>query len=126
MLPNAEKIDIAALTEAGIPFANNPDYGTKEVADHALAMILSLQRRLWEHDHRARSYAAKWQANTLSPLLRSRGATVGVVGAGRIGTAVVNRLKPFGYRILVFDPYQPPSHEKAIGYERVHDLPSLL
>lgn len=121
-----EKIDVAALAEAGIPFANNPDYGTEEVADHAVAMILSLQRRLWEHDHRARGYSRSWQANTLSPLHRSRGATVGVVGAGRIGTAVVNRLKPFGYRTLVFDPYQPPGHEKAIGYERVHDLPSLL
>lgn len=121
-----DKVDLAALTDAGIPFANNPDYGTEEVADHAVAMILSLQRRLWEHDHRARGYAKTWQVNTLSPLHRSRGATIGVVGAGRIGTAVVNRLKPFGYRIVVFDPYQPPGHEKAIGYERVHDLPSLL
>ncbi len=111
-----EKIDVAALAEAGISFANNPDYGTEEVADHAVAMILSLQRRLWEHDHRARGYSRSWQANTLSPLYRFRGATVGVVGAGRIGTAVVNRLKPFGYRTLVFDPYQPPGHEKAIGY----------
>ncbi len=41
-----EKIDIPSLTAAGIPFANNPDYGTEEVADHALAMILSLHRRL--------------------------------------------------------------------------------
>lgn len=41
-----EKIDLTALAAAGIPFANNPDYGTEEVADHALAMILSLHRRL--------------------------------------------------------------------------------
>ena len=49
-----DKVDVAALTAAGIPFANNPDYGTEEVADHALALILSLQRRLWEHDSRSR------------------------------------------------------------------------
>ncbi|KQT47601.1 3-phosphoglycerate dehydrogenase [Aureimonas sp. Leaf454] len=121
-----EKVDRAALADAGIPFANNPDYGTEEVADHAVAMILSLQRRLWEHDHRSRRHTTSWQANTLSPLHRSSGATVGVVGAGRIGTAVINRLKPFGYRIVVFDPDQPPGHEKAIGYERVPDLASLL
>jgi len=121
-----DKIDVAALARAGIPFANNPDYGTEEVADHAVALILSLQRRLWEHDARARSHTTTWQTNTLSPLRRSSGATVGVVGVGRIGTAVVNRLKPFGYRILGFDPFQPAGHEKAVGYRRVRRLEELL
>ncbi len=121
-----EKIDLTALTAAGIPFANNPDYGTEEVADHALAMILSLHRRLWEHDARARGYASGWQVHSLKPLSRSNRATVGVVGVGRIGTAVVNRLKPFGFRILGYDPGQPPGHEKAIGYERTERLEDLL
>ncbi len=70
--------DLAALTGAGIPFANNPDYGTEEVADHALAMILSLHRRLWEHDARARGYSPGWQVHSLKPLSRSNRATVGV------------------------------------------------
>ncbi|GGG07511.1 MULTISPECIES: C-terminal binding protein [Rhizobium] len=121
-----EKIDRAALAAAGIPFANNPDYGTEEVADHALAMILSLHRRLWEHDAHARGYASGWQVHSLKPLSRSNKATVGVVGVGRIGTAVVNRLKPFGFRILGYDPGQPPGHEKAIGYERMDQLKDLL
>lgn len=121
-----DKVDVAALTAAGIPFANNPDYGTEEVADHALALILSLQRRLWEHDARARGYSGRWQTNTLSPLRRSSTATVGVVGMGRIGTAVVNRLKPFGHRILGYDPHQPAGHEKAVGYHRVRRLDDLL
>jgi phosphoglycerate dehydrogenase-like enzyme len=121
-----EKIDLAALTRTGIPFANNPDYGTEEVADHAVAMILSLHRRLWEHDARARTYASGWQVHSLKPLSRSNRTTVGVVGVGRIGTAVVNRLKPFGYRILGYDPGQPPGHEKAVGYERVERLDELL
>ncbi|MBW9088810.1 C-terminal binding protein [Rhizobium wenxiniae] len=121
-----EKIDLAALKVAGIPFANNPDYGTEEVADHALAMILSLHRRLFEHDARARAYTSGWQVHSLKPLSRSNRATVGVVGVGRIGTAVVNRLKPFGYRILAYDPGQPPGHEKAIGYERTDQLGDLF
>lgn len=121
-----EKIDIAALVKAGIPFANNPDYGTEEVADHAIAMILSLHRRLWEHDAGARGYTSGWQTNSLKPLSRSNQATVGVVGVGRIGTAVVNRLKPFGFRILGYDPGQPPGHEKAVGYQRVHDIDDLF
>lgn len=121
-----EKIDTAALSAAGIPFANNPDYGTEEVADHALAMILSLHRRLWQHDARARTYTSGWQVHSLKPLSRSNKATVGVLGVGRIGTAVVNRLKPFGFRILGYDPGQPPGHEKAIGYERVERLDDLF
>ncbi len=121
-----EKIDRTALAAAGIPFANNPDYGTEEVADHTLAMILSLHRRLWEHDARARRYTSSWQVHSLKPLSRSNKATVGVIGVGRIGTAVVNRLKPFGFRILGYDPGQPPGHEKAIGYERVGRLEDLL
>lgn len=121
-----EKIDLSALAAANIPFANNPDYGTEEVADHALAMILSLHRRLWEHDARARGYASGWQVHSLKPLSRSNKATVGVIGVGRIGTAVVNRLKPFGFHILGYDPGQPPGHEKAIGYERVERLNELL
>jgi phosphoglycerate dehydrogenase-like enzyme len=121
-----EKIDLAALAKAGIPFANNPDYGTEEVADHAVAMILSLHRRLWEHDARARGYSSGWQVHSLKPLSRSNKATVGVVGVGRIGTAVVNRLKAFGFRILGYDPHQPPGHEKAVGYERVERLDDIL
>jgi D-3-phosphoglycerate dehydrogenase len=121
-----EKIDLPALAEAGIPFANNPDYGTEEVADHALAMILSLHRRLWEHDARARGYEAGWQVHSLKPLPRSNRAIVGVVGVGRIGTAVVNRLKPFGFTILGYDALQPPGHEKAVGYQRVERLDDIF
>lgn len=121
-----EKIDLPALSAAGIPFANNPDYGTEEVADHAVAMMLSLHRRLWEHDARARGYTTGWQAHSLKPLPRSNRATVGVIGVGRIGTAVVNRLKPFGFRILGYDPGQPRGHEKAIGYQRVDQIDELL
>ncbi len=121
-----EKIDLSALAAAGIPFANNPDYGTEEVADHAMAMILSLNRKLWEHDAHSRGYTSGWQIHTLKPLSRSNRTTVGVVGVGRIGTAVVNRLKPFGFRILGYDPGQPPGHEKAIGYERTDRLEDLL
>ena len=52
--------------------------------------------------------------------------TPGLIGVGRIGTAVVNRMKPFGYRIVGYDPYQPSGHEKAVGYHRVDSLADLL
>ncbi|MDR3516728.1 MAG: C-terminal binding protein [Azospirillaceae bacterium] len=121
-----DNIDVAAFTRAGIAFANNPDYGTEEVADSAMALILGLQRRIVEYDSRARGHTTTWQANILPPVRRSRTLTVGVVGVGRIGTSVVNRLKPFGYHIAGFDPYQPSGHEKAIGYQRTESLNALL
>lgn len=121
-----DNIDVAAFARAGILFANNPDYGTEEVADSALALLLALQRRIPEYDSRARHHEATWQVNVLPPVRRSRTLTVGVIGVGRIGTAVVNRLKPFGYNIVGYDPYQPSGHEKAIGYLRAQTLDDLL
>ncbi len=121
-----DNIDIAALAARNIPFCNTPDYGTEEVADTAAGLLLSHLRRLPEYDHACRRYAQGWQEHVLTPLTRARHATVGVVGVGRIGTALINRLKPFGYRLLGYDPYLPSGHEKAVGYERVDSLDALL
>ena len=119
-------VDVAALAERGIPFCNTPDYGTEEVADHACSMVLAVRRRLLEYDRRCRGYPSGWQEHVLRPLARTSESTLGVVGVGRIGTAVVNRMKPFGFRIVGYDPYQPAGHEKAVGYERVDELEQLL
>ena len=118
-------IDYKALEKYNIPFCNNPDYGTEEVADTACAMILHIQRKIGLYNEQARQEFENWQ-RPHPPLFRTSTQTVGIVGVGRIGTAVVNRLKPFGYRILGFDPYQPAGHEKAVGYIRRYTLEELL
>jgi len=119
-------IDLDALAARNIPLANTPDYGTEEVADAACAMILSIQRHLLAYDRAARTYGRGWQENAMVSQQRTNVQTLGVVGVGRIGTAVVNRMKPFGCRILGYDPYQPSGHEKAVGYERTRSLAELL
>ena len=119
-------VDVSALAERGIAFCNTPDYGTEEVADTACAMILLIQRQVVAYDRACRHYEHGWQEHVLSPQHRTSARTVGVVGVGRIGTAVVNRMKPFGYRILGYDPYQPSGHEKAVGYQRTESLDELL
>jgi D-3-phosphoglycerate dehydrogenase len=121
-----EMVDIPALAEREIPFANTPDYGTEEVADTACAMILAAQRKIMGYDRACRTYRSGWQDNVLSPLGRTSEQALGIIGVGRIGTAVVNRMKAFGYRILGFDPYQPPGHEKAVGYVRTKSRKELL
>ena len=91
-----DKIDRDALARAGIRFSNNPEYGPEDVADTAMAMLLSLQRRIYRHDQASRAYVNGWQEHHMVPTIQSPYATVGIVGVGRIGTSVVNRLKPFG------------------------------
>ena len=119
-------IDISALEKAGIAFCNTPDYGTEEVADTAAAMILHHVRRIGEYDYQCRHFAHGWQEHTLTPLSRSSGMTLGIIGVGRIGTSLIRRMQPFGFRLIGYDPYQPSGHEKAIGYERVSSMAELL
>jgi D-3-phosphoglycerate dehydrogenase len=121
-----DNLDTDAVAARDIVFCNTPDYGVEEVADTAAAMILSLQRKLPHYDHSARGYRDDWQVHVAPPIARTRHCTLGVVGVGRIGTALTNRLRAFGYRLLGYDPYVPSGHEKAIGYERVANLTELL
>lgn len=121
-----DKVNLAALAQHGIAFANNPDYGCEEVADSAVAMLLGFMRRLFEHDTLARTYTATWQDNILRGTKRLRGTKIGIIGVGRIGQCVVHRLRPFGVTLYGYDPLQPSGHEKAVGYHRVRDLPDLL
>lgn len=119
-------IDVASLAGRGIPLCNTPDYGTEEVADTACAMILALQRKILTYDRASRTITTGWQENLIKPQRRTNTQNLGIIGVGRIGTAVVNRMRPFGYRIFGYDPYQPSGHEKAIGYNRVNSLDELL
>lgn len=121
-----DTVDVGALAERGIRLCNTPDYGTEEVADTACAMILAVQRKLIEYDRACRGFEDTWQENVFTPHARTSEQVLGVIGVGRIGTAVVNRMKPFRYRIVGYDPYQPSGHEKAIGYERFDSMEELL
>lgn len=121
-----DKIDLDALARRGIAFSNNPEYGPEDVADTAMAMILALQRRIVEHDARARTYGAQWQENHLSPMRHSRHSCAGIVGLGRIGSSLALRLKPFGYRVLAYDPYLSSGMFRALGVERADSLAELV
>ena len=121
-----DTVNIPAPASRGIPLCNTPDYGTEEIADVASAMILAIQRKIVSYDQLARRIQRGWQENLIKPHARTSTLTLGVIGVGRIGTAVINRMKPFGYHIVGYDPYQPSGHEKAVGYERVWEQDELL
>src|SRR5262249_10130677 len=78
-------IDLAAATDHGIPVVNVPDYGTDEVANHAVALLLALARKVARLDRQTRS--GRWDVFRIGPVTRLAGQTVGIVGCGRIGSA---------------------------------------
>jgi lactate dehydrogenase-like 2-hydroxyacid dehydrogenase len=122
-----DHIDSEAAGAAGIAVLNTPDYGTSEVADHAMALLLALRRGIASHHDRLRSDPVSTWSGWQPPLIkRLRGTTLGIVGLGRIGTAFALRAKPFGFRILAYDPYIPRGQEIALGVERRDSLEDLL
>jgi phosphoglycerate dehydrogenase-like enzyme len=119
-----DSVDIAAAAKAGIPVCNVPDYGTEEVADHALALTLALYRQLFPLDAVAKQLA--WHIDVASRMRRLRTQTFGIIGLGRIGTAAALRAKAFGFRVVFYDPFVPGGTHKAIGVERVDTLDEIL
>jgi len=115
-----DAIDVSAATKAGVVVATTPGANEEAVADHALAMILTLQRRIGENDAAIRD--GRWdRAGNLTPS-DLYGATVGLIGSGVIGRAVIRRLLAFGTEVLVYDPFLDSA---PAGTELV-DLPTLL
>ncbi len=119
-----DRVDVEAAGKHGIVVCNVPDYGTEEVADHALMMLLASARRLVAC-HNA-IVAGGWEARLYFGAPRLRGRTLGIIGCGRIGSALALRAKALGLRVIVYDPYQPAGYEKALGVERCLVLEQLL
>lgn len=82
-----DNLDLEAWGARGVPVCNVPDYGTTEVADHALALMLALTRGTDTYDRLLNSDPANGWSFSRAPLVRLRGATFGIVGLGRIGLA---------------------------------------
>jgi D-3-phosphoglycerate dehydrogenase / 2-oxoglutarate reductase len=112
-------IDLAAATDHGVPVVNIPDYGTDEVANHAVALLLALARKLPRLDRQTR--AGHWDVFRVGPVTRLAGQTVGIVGCGRIGTAVARKLAGFDVRLLGCDPYVEtfPPGVQPVAFERL-------
>ncbi len=122
-----DRLDRAALAARDVLVCNTPDYGTTEVADHAMALMLALRRGLLlHHDAQRREPPAAWQVIESPLVARSGVQAFGIVGLGRIGTAVALRAKAFGFRVVFFDPFLPNGADLALGIARAETLPALL
>ena len=122
-----DDVDIEAYGKLGIPVCNCPDYGTREVADHAIALMMTLVKSIAFHDEELRADPVGNWRPALNPYGRRLSAcTFGVIGLGRIGTAAMRRAKAFDMDCLFFDPYQPSGVELALGVRRVDTLEELM
>ena len=120
-----DHIDIDVAARLGIPVCNVPDYGTTEVADHALALLLSLTRGITAYDATLKQIGG-WAALDMPTVRRTRGLRFGVVGLGRIGLAAARRAAGFDMHVRFFDRYLPPGAELATGYRRHGSLQNLM
>ena len=119
-------IDVAAATDKGIPVCNTPDYGTAEVADHTIALLLALERGLMPFDYALRADPVKnFDHRIFMDGRRLAGRVFATVGLGPVGTATALRAKAFNMRVVTFDPYLPRGQELALGVERVESLDEL-
>ena len=111
-----DNVDLDAARGRGIPVCNVPAYCIDEVADHTLALLLDATRRIAANGRLVRE--GKWGlAVPVARMQALRDMTVGVVGFGRIGREVADRLRAFKCRILAFDPHVPAAEFGKHGAE---------
>jgi D-3-phosphoglycerate dehydrogenase len=116
-------VDVQAATERGIWVTNVPEYCAEEVADHAVALILACVRSLVQYRDSVQSSTWKWQSG--KPINRLSQSTFGLIGFGRIGRLIWNRMRAFDCKGLVYDPYVAPEAIASAGAIQV-SLDELL
>ena len=125
-----DNVDVNYLKKKKIIFCNNPDYGVEEVSNTALAMALSLLRKIYEYDILSKKLLLKknnkWQEKIFKNTLRLSKIKVGVIGAGRIGSAFIHKSKEIFTNISFYDPNLPLGYEKIFNCNRHYNFNNLL
>jgi D-3-phosphoglycerate dehydrogenase len=114
-----DTIDLATAATLGIAVVNVPDYCTDEVADHALGLILALTRGIVPLDRGVQR--GTWDFRLAGRVRRPSSQRLGVIGLGRIGTALARRALALGFEVIATDPRRAPGAEI-----QVVDLDTLL
>ncbi len=118
-----DNIDVQGAKQLGRMVSNVPNYCQEEVSDHAIAMMLSLARRI-PHDHHQIARGG-WGVGPFLPIPAFCDLTLGLVGFGSIARKVSEKAKPFRFRQIAFDPVTPAEIFTKHGVERV-DRDTLL
>ena len=118
-----DNVDLDAATKAGIVVTKVPDYCLDEVSDHAMALLLSLARKIPSSN--ARTHSGRWEMPAVVPIHRLRGSVLGLVGFGRIPQLVAPKAQSFGIKVIAYDPYIPPAVMEKARVGRV-EFPELV
>lgn len=116
MATGYNSVDLDAATERGIVVTNVPDYCTQEVADHTMGFLLALGRNLLRHHGCVLD--GQWDYEACGKPDRIGHQTLGIVGLGRIGTAVARRAQAFGLTVVASDPYVDEAAMAAAGVRK--------
>jgi D-3-phosphoglycerate dehydrogenase len=111
-----DNVDLAAATEAGVLVMNTPGGNAISVAEHTLALMLSMARSVPQASNSTK--AGKWEKKKFLGT-ELQGKNLGIIGLGSIGREVVKRAKPFGMRILGHDPFVSSDKAREMGIELV-------
>jgi D-3-phosphoglycerate dehydrogenase / 2-oxoglutarate reductase len=112
-----DNIDLPAAKEKGIVVTYVPDYCLAEVSDHAMALLLSLARKIPLSNKLVQ--AGRWEMPAVVPIYRLQGRVLGLVGFGNIPRTMVPKAKAFGLEVITYDPYVSQDHLKSLGVESV-------
>ncbi|HEU0002845.1 MAG TPA: hydroxyacid dehydrogenase [Ktedonobacteraceae bacterium] len=121
-----DRIDLDAATQRGIMVVNTPDGPTESTAEHTIALMLNLCKRVTATDNILRSGQPFPELRTLTPGFEVYGATLGLVGLGRIGSRVAAIAQALGMKVLARDPYVTPERANAPGVKLAPSLAELL
>lgn len=117
-----DNIDLDAASRAGVLVLNAPGANAVSAGEHTIALLLAVTRQIPHAD--ASTRAGKWERKQLRPI-DLRGRTVGIVGLGRVGSVVAQRLRAFEMKVLAYDPYIGPQRFTEMGAAPV-DFETLL
>lgn len=117
-----DNVDIIEAKKRNIIVCNVPDYGIGEVADHTMALLLTITRGLPVYTQRTKKREWIYQ-NPIT--LRLDNKILGIIGLGRIGTAMALRAKVLGMKVIFYDPYIRDGYDKSLGCERVDSLEDI-
>jgi D-3-phosphoglycerate dehydrogenase len=118
-----DNIDVTAATRRGVVVMNTPGGNTVSAAEHTIALLLALARRIPAADSTVK--AGGWDRNKFVGT-QLAGKTLGIVGLGRIGREVARRARGLDMAIIVLDPFVTPTRAAELGYESVASLDELL
>jgi D-3-phosphoglycerate dehydrogenase / 2-oxoglutarate reductase len=118
-----DNVDVEAATRRGVMVVNAPQSNILSAAEHTMALLLALARKVPTADASLRS--GHWDRERLQGV-EVHGKTLGIIGLGRVGTMVAQRALSFGMRLIAFDPYVSRDRARTLGIELMPDLGALL